>query len=71
MTILEACVEVLKTADRPMNTRELLDAINERKLYAFKAKDPMKVISSAIRNNLKTGQPPRISEVDKGRFAAV
>ena len=70
MTVLEACVEVLKSADRPMNTREIFDAINERNLYAFKAKDPLKVIGGAIRNNLRKGQPPLIKECEKGRFAA-
>jgi hypothetical protein len=70
MTVLEACVEVLKTTNRPMKAREIHREIEERGLYTFRAKDPVKVIGSAIRNNLKTGRPPLVKEVEKGTFAA-
>lgn len=68
MTVLEACLEVLKSADRPLNAREILGEIESRKLYAFKAKDRGKVVSGAIRNNLRKGAPPLIIESEKGKY---
>lgn len=69
MTVLDACVDVLKANSRPMNVKEVLTEIEARQLYVFKAKDPLKVVGSAIRNNLKNGRPPVVTEVAKGTFA--
>lgn len=68
MTVLEACVEVLKTTSSPMSSQEILAKILARQLYVFKARDPLKVIGGAIRDNLKKGRPPLVKEVTRGRF---
>ncbi len=68
MTILDACVEVLKTTDRAMTAKQILEEIQDRQLFAFKAKDLLKVVSGSIRNNLRNGAPPRLREVDKGMY---
>lgn len=69
MTVLDACVEVLKANVRPMNAKEILTEIEARQLYVFKAKDPLKVVGSAIRSNIKNARPPLVTEVAKGTFA--
>ena len=69
MTVLDACVEVLKITKSPLGSQEILAEIQARQLYSFKAKDPLKVIGGAIRNNLKNGRPPLVKEVAKGKFS--
>lgn len=68
MTILEATVEVLKTAGRPLTAREVLDEIQSRGLYEFGAKDPLKVLSGTIRQDVRKGNPPRVVEAERGRY---
>ena len=68
MTVLDACLKVLKDSGRPLNVKQILYEIETRNLYVFKAKDSVKVISGAIRNNLKKGKPPIVKETAKGRF---
>ena len=69
MTVLDACIDVLKANARPMSAKEILSEIEERQIYLFNAKDPLKVVGSAIRSNLKNGRPPLVAEVAKGTFA--
>jgi HB1, ASXL, restriction endonuclease HTH domain len=69
MTVLQACLKVLSSAEQPLSVRELLHEIEKQNLYAFKAQDRAKVISSAIRNNLKN-DAPIIKEVEKGKYTA-
>jgi len=68
MTILDACVEVLKTAESPMTARMILDEILRRDLYRFGAKDRQKVLSGTLRQNLRKGTPPVIREVERGKY---
>lgn len=52
-----------------MNAKEILTEIEARQLYVFKAKDPLRVVGSAIRSNIKNARPPLVTEVAKGTFA--
>ncbi len=68
MTVLEASLKVLADSGQPMNVKQILYEIEARNLYAFKAKDPAKVVSSAIRNNLRNAYPPALRQVENGHY---
>ena len=51
MTILEAAIEVLKTANQPLTAQEIFDLICERKLFIFNAKDPVSILKAQLRRN--------------------
>ena len=68
MTILDASLRVLKTSGRAMSSREILEEIRRHNLYKFGAKDPLKVLSSTIRQEVRKGTLPRITETAKGMY---
>lgn len=68
MTILEACVCVLRERGGHMTIREIHDAISLAQLYSFKAKDPASVVAAALRRHLRTGNSPSIVKVGAGVF---
>ena len=68
MTIVEVSLDVLRTSDRAMSAREILEEIRRRNLYSFGAKEPLKVLSSTIRQEVTKGNPPRIRETTKGLY---
>lgn len=47
-TIAQAAAEVLQAAQKPMSAAEITQAILERKLYEFSAKDPKSIVRGAI-----------------------
>ncbi len=68
MTILDASVEVLRASDKPLTSKEILQVVQDRNLYTFGAKDPLKVLSGTIRKEAGKGDAARIVEVERGRF---
>ena len=49
MTIVEAAKQVLLEANGPMQSKDLVRAIENRGLFEFKAKQPIVVLSSTLR----------------------
>ena len=68
MKIIDACLEVMKTAAGAMTAREILEEIQRRDLYTFGAKEPLKVLSGTIRENIRKGAPPQIREIERGKY---
>ena len=69
-SLLDAAVEVLRLAKMPMNTREIVDAAIELKLWQpTGAKTPEQTLYGAIVRENKTKEHPRIVKSDlKGKF---
>jgi len=51
-TILDAVTDVLADAEQPLGVKEIHSRIEARRLYEFKAKNPIDVVRSAIRSHL-------------------
>ena len=68
--VLDAAVEVLRLAKMPMNTREIIEAAIELKLWQpTGAKTPGQTLYGAIVRENKTKEQPRIVKSDiKGKF---
>ena len=69
-SLLDAAVEVLRLAKMPMNTREIIEAAIELKLWTpTGAKTPEQTLYGAIVRENKTKEHPRIVKSDiKGKF---
>ena len=69
-SLLDAAVEVLRLAKMPMNTREIVEAAIELKLWQpTGAKTPEQTLYGAIVRENKTKEHPRIVKSDiKGKF---
>ena len=69
-SLLDAAVEVLRLAKMPMNTREIVDAAIELKLWTpTGAKTPEQTLYGAIVRENKSKEHPRIVKSDiKGKF---
>ena len=69
-SLLDAAVEVLRLAKMPMNTREIIDAAIELKLWQpTGAKTPEQTLYGAIVRENKTKEHPCIVKSDiKGKF---
>ena len=69
-SLLDAAVEVLRLAKMPMNTREIIEAAIELKLWiSTGAKTPEQTLYGAIVRENKTKEQPRIVKSDiKGKF---
>ena len=69
-SLLDAAVEVLLLAKQPMNTREIIEAAIELKLWQpTGAKTPEQTLYGAIVRENKTKEHPRIVKSDiKGKF---
>ena len=72
-SLLDAAVEVLRLAKMPMNTREIIEAAIELKLWTpTGAKTPEQTLYGAIVRENKTKEQPRIVKSDiKGKFIYV
>ena len=72
MSLLNAAVEVLKTTgpEHPMNCKEILEAIYERKLWTpTDCKTPEQTLYGSIFREINTKEHPRIVKSDvKGKF---
>ena len=64
--MVEAAKIVLSESDRPMNVREIYDIIIYKGLYVFGAKDPISVLSGALR---KSARDAKDIQVVDGCFA--
>jgi len=68
MTILDAVEAALASENEPRSAAEILRKISERKLYDFKARDPIGVLRAAIRKHRRAGGA-RIREVAPDRYS--
>ena len=70
LSLMDAAVEVLRIAKQPMNTREIIEAATELKLWQpTGAKTPEQTLYGAIVRENKTKEHPRIVKSDiKGKF---
>jgi hypothetical protein len=71
LSALDAAAQVLAETDRPMNCREMIEAMAEKGYWTSPAgKTPSATLYSAISRELKTkGPKARFQKVDRGRFA--
>jgi hypothetical protein len=70
MSMLDAAVEVLKDASRPMSAKEMITAMAEKGLWKSPSgKTPENSLSSAILRETKSKENPRFKKVEKGKFA--
>jgi hypothetical protein len=51
MTIVEAVLAVMRSADKPMSASEVAEAMIARGLYAFKASQPAQIVLQQIRRH--------------------
>ncbi len=71
MRMYEAAESVLRTAGGPMSVRELQKEIVARGLFEFGAKDPVSVLSQALRARCVGGQkgsPPVFVRTAPGTY---
>lgn len=71
MTILDACVEILKEAGKPMTAEDIYKSITEKGLYTFGAKDPLAILRGTLRKHVRSNPPHRIAEDEPKRYRAV
>jgi hypothetical protein len=58
MTIIEAVLQVMRETEAPMAPSQVLEAIEERHLYAFRAKHPLGIVRAQMRRNSDAAPPP-------------
>jgi len=69
MGCLDAAAEVLKDADEPMTTKQMVEAMSERGLWSSDAATPWATLYSAILRELKNkGDESRFEKADRGKF---
>ena len=69
MGCLDAAAEVLKDADEPMNTKQMVEAMAERGLWASDAPTPWATLYSALLREIKNkGDEARFEKADRGKF---
>lgn len=56
-TIAQAAIAVLKDAQQPMTAAEITQAILDKGLYSFNAKDPRAMVRGAIERRCEGGNP--------------
>lgn len=60
MTVIEAVLQVMRAAGRPMSPREVLSEIQRSNLYAFRAREPASIVQAAMRRH-SIDCPPAIA----------
>lgn len=70
MTILDACVDVLKAEGSPLGAEQIYERIVARNLYSFGAKDPLSILRGTIRKHLKSSGAHRIRESAPKKYEA-
>ena len=70
MALMEAAVEVLKTSEQPLNTRELVAMATDQGLWTpTGAKTPEQTLYGAIFHEIATKENPRIVKAEqRGKF---
>lgn len=71
MTILDACVTVLREAGKPLPAEEIFQRVQDRSLYKFGAKDPLSIVRATIRKHLRTPGSHRLRECSPKHFEAI
>jgi restriction system protein len=51
MTIIEAVLQIMRESGAAMSPRQVCKAIQERKLYTFRAQDPMGIVRTQMRRH--------------------
>lgn len=72
LTILKAAETVLKDSGKPMSAAEIHAAIVKKNLFTFGAKDPVAMVRTALRKELRKeegGRSSRVRQVDREKFA--
>ena len=72
-TIVDAVVQALPRDGSPRSSKEVHQIIVDKSLFAFRAKDPVGMVRSALRKHLAAhggqGQPPaRVRQVERDRY---
>jgi hypothetical protein len=69
MSMLDAAVEVLKEASRPMSAKEMVVVMAEKNLWKSpKGATPWNSVSSAINREISNKENPRFKKAGKGKF---
>jgi hypothetical protein len=69
LSMIAAAIEVLKTAEEPMNCREMIKALEEQKLWSSPGgSTPEKTLSSAIQREIKEKNNSRFRKVAAGKY---
>jgi hypothetical protein len=69
MSMLDAAVEVLKEASRPMSAKEMVIVMAEKELWKSpKGATPWNSVSSAINREISNKENPRFKKAGKGMF---
>jgi hypothetical protein len=72
MSQLQAAIAVLKNARKPMNCREMLEAMEAQKLWSSPGgKTPHATLYASILRDIERGTDARFAKVDRGLFALV
>jgi HB1, ASXL, restriction endonuclease HTH domain len=72
LTIVTAAESVLKESGKPMTAAEIHAAVVKKNLFTFGAKDPVAMVRTALRKELRKeegGRSSRVRQVDRERFA--
>ena len=68
--LVDAAIQVMKAAGKPMNCQDVVKAILERKLWESAGKTPAATLySSILREIVKNGADARFKKVERGQFA--
>lgn len=70
MTILDACLHVLKESTEPLSSGEIHRRICDKQLFDFKARDPAGMVRATLRKHLRKGGTLRVVMVQGGKFQA-
>jgi hypothetical protein len=68
--LVDAAIQVMKAAGKPMNCKDIVKVILEKKLWETTGKTPDATLySSILRDIQKKGAEARFKKVDRGQFA--
>jgi hypothetical protein len=72
LSALDAAAKVLASASEPMTSKEMIQAIAEKKLWSSpEGKTPQATLYSAILREINTkGKESRFTKTERGKFAA-
>jgi len=75
MKVYEAAIQVLSEESRPLSPKEVYDGIMSRNLFEFTAKDPVAVVSKALRSralsNTKNASNSLFGKTDNGLYILI
>ena len=65
MTIIEAVLQVMREFGAPMSPSQVLQAIQGKNLYAFRARDPIGIVRAQMRRNCDAAPPAAASPTQR------